>query len=116
MKRNEVPRLRSLEKLEGIAGSQMAASESRLPPRRMPDGKQRNIQLAVTIGDVVVDDAIRLVGKRRIASEEDGMPLGQEQIHVGRGPPPVDTISTPIVFCRSCTNAEPTNRGRLVRG
>src|ERR687895_496483 len=55
VKGNEVPRLGSLEKVERIVSRQMATTEARLPPGRVPDGEKSDIELPFVLRDMFVD-------------------------------------------------------------
>src|SRR5205823_3556678 len=69
---DEVPRLQSLEERQRIAACQVAFAKTRLPPRRMPNGKQCEIQVTALFNQMLFHQLRRIWGKRSVAGKEAG--------------------------------------------
>ena len=68
--RDEVSGLESLEKSQRIATREMTFAESGLPPRRMPDWQESEIQIPSFCNQVVLDEVCRIGGEGRISGKE----------------------------------------------
>src|SRR5579872_6289980 len=87
---NEDPAIEALEERERVVVRQMTSSKSSLlPPGRVADRKQRDIQLASTVGERVLDEVVRIRGEGGIAGEETCLSAGIEQVHAGRAAPSI---------------------------
>jgi|SRR5687767_2649440 len=80
---NEVARARTLKKGQSISRSQVSTAKPRLPPWCMSDGKESDVELAMLISYMLVNDSVGVVSEGGITSEEYRMLLGEQEIHVG---------------------------------
>src|SRR5438309_9686990 len=98
--RHERFRAQSLEQREGVFVSQVPFAEARLPPRRVADGQEREVELAAVVPEDTLDEMMSILDERGIAGEKDRL-AGVEEIHVRVTSPPVVAVPIPAVR-RAC--------------
>ncbi len=70
--RNEVSGLEPLEKGQGIGAGEMSFPEARLPPGRVSDRKQSQVETS-SVGSQMIFDKVRGIGsERRITGKKAG--------------------------------------------
>ena len=67
---NEVSGVESLEKSQRITASEVAFAKPWLPPRRVPDGQEGQVQVPSFRDEVVLDKVCRVGGKGRVSGKE----------------------------------------------
>lgn len=78
----------------------MSSAKARLPPRRVADRQEGDIEVSAFVRDMLVDNSVSIVCESRIAGEEYRVSLGMKQIHVCRRTPPIDRVAASIVLGR----------------
>src|SRR5205814_4150443 len=101
---NEVPRLQSLEQCERIAAGEMSFSKSGLPPWRVANGQQREIQVSPLVHQMPLHQMRRIRSQRCITCKETGDLISIYKVHISLASPPVDTV--PVSFMRSCCSLD----------
>src|SRR5688572_31878596 len=92
----------------------MTASESRLPPRRVADRQQRDVQLPTTLMNDLAHELMRVWRERGVTGKEARLGARIDQIHVRRRTPAIERVPTPAVSGRSGVNYDATNRDLAV--
>ena len=64
-------RLRPLEERQCIGRGEVSTAKSRFPPRRVPNGKQRDVELSAIAGEMIVDHLVRPIRERCVPREEN---------------------------------------------
>src|SRR5215204_324168 len=68
--RHEVTRTQLVEQLERIVGAQVSATKARFPPWRIPDRKQRDVEIASAVVNHLADDTIGIRHECGVAGKE----------------------------------------------
>src|SRR5205823_12277960 len=68
--RNQVSRIESIEQRESITTRQMSFPESRLPPRRMPNGQKSKVKPAASSTNMTLNEMRTLWSQCRIAGKK----------------------------------------------
>ena len=67
---DEVSRVESLEKSQRITAREVTLTKSGLPPRRVPDGQEGQVQVPSFRDEVILDEVCRVGGKGRVSGKE----------------------------------------------
>src|SRR5437867_6062382 len=83
--RDQVARAQPREELERVFARQMSLSKrTTLPPRRIADRQEGDVQFALTEPKHPLDEKMRRVAQPSVAGEEAALLGVLQQIHVGR--------------------------------
>ena len=70
MIRDEIARVEALEERERIGAGEVSLPESRLPPGRVPDRQQRDVENPPRGGEVALDQVSGIGDESRVAGKE----------------------------------------------
>src|SRR5688572_30821736 len=90
---NEEPSLEKAKELERVLRRQMTTPKTGLPPRRMSDRQERDVELTTGLVQMALDEVMRITGKRRVAGEEATVATVVQQVHVGRRAPSIEAVA-----------------------
>ena len=113
--RDEVLRLKQLEQGESVGAGEVSLSKSGLPPGRVPDRKQGDIEISAMDGQMILDETCGIGGERCVASKKTRRFISIYQIHIGRAAPPIDSVAISLVGCCGSTNGHAFQLGSLAR-
>src|SRR3569833_749133 len=114
MIRDQDPRAKALEQRLRVFVGEMAFAEPGLPPRRIADREQGEIELAVLRPQRAFDQAVCVLHQRRVAGKEDRL-VGIEQVHVRVGAPAIVPVAIAPMGRRRGVNGDVLEMGALPR-
>ena len=103
------------EELQCIFRREMTPSKTRLPPGRVTNRKQRDIELAASLVEMPLDQVMRIANESCVASEKSAPMAIIQQVHIRRCTPAIEAIAVAPVTRRSSKQRHSANSHFFVR-
>src|SRR5256885_11721290 len=112
---DEIPRLQSLEQRERVRARKMSLAKSWLPPWRVTDRQECEIQIPAVALEVFVYEVVGVCRQSSIASEEARYFFSINQIHIRCATPAIYPVPVSLLRCGSRSNRHAIQLGCFSR-